>query len=248
MPDLWLPVLLSVLALALGGLLKGATGAGVPIIAVPVLALFFDVPTAVVTMLVPSLVANILQVWRYRANLKDSGFAGRFAAAGGIGGIAGSLMLTSMSPRILLLMVALVVLFYIGFRLARPGWQLPLVIARRASIPVGAVAGLLQGATGVSAPVSITFLSAAKLSRAGFVASISLFFVASTTSQFAVLAGSPLLTVNGLILSVGALVIILATMPLGEALARRVSPATFDRLILVLLTIVAVRILFSTGL
>ena len=245
MPEFWLGVVLSILALGLGGTIKGATGAGVPIVAVPIMALFFDVQTAVIIMLLPSLVANILQGWKYRKHLAESGFSWRFAAAGAVGGFVGSLMLTNISPQVLLLMVAVVVVLYIGFRLARPGWRLPLTTARRIALPVGALAGTLQGATGVSAPVSITFLNATGLPRAGFVAVISLFFVASTTSQITVLASYDVLTLNGLMLSSGALAIILATMPIGEALAKRVSPTLFDRLILVLLTLVAARILLG---
>lgn len=39
--------------LLLGGILKGATGAGAPLLAVPAIALLFDVPFAIVVMVIP---------------------------------------------------------------------------------------------------------------------------------------------------------------------------------------------------
>ena len=56
------------------------------------------------------------------------------------------------------------------------------------------------------------------------------------------LVGYDILTWHGLVISTGAFLVILAATPLGEALALRLSPALFDRLILVLLAVIAVNI------
>ena len=42
------------IAFAMGGILKGATGAGAPIIAIPVLALLYNVQFAVAVFIIPS--------------------------------------------------------------------------------------------------------------------------------------------------------------------------------------------------
>lgn len=241
----WPPLLAAIAALAFGGVLKGATGAGFPLIAVPVIALAYDVPTAVVVMLLPSLLANAWQAWRYRAHLPQTGFAGRFAAAGLGGAVAGTALLARVPGSALMLAVAALVLLYIGFRLARPGWAMPAPVARRLAAPAGLTAGLLQGATGISAPVSLTFLNACRLPRPVFVATVSAFFVASTAAQIGALALHGMLTLPGLALSAAALGIILATMPLGERLARHVPPRLFDRLILALLAVIALRLILA---
>ena len=44
-----------------GGILKGATGAGAPIIAIPILTFLFDVPTAVASFTLPNLLSNLWQ-------------------------------------------------------------------------------------------------------------------------------------------------------------------------------------------
>lgn len=241
-PAMWLPLLCAVLALSLGGILKGATGAGAPVVAVPAIALFFGVPAAVVVMMMPNLLSNAWQFWRYRRHLPEGGFAWWFAGAGFGGAILGTQLLAHAPPDFLLHMVAAGVYLFIVFRILRPGWVLPMAAARRAVLPVGVAAGVLQGATGVSAPISITFLNALALPRPVFIAAISLFFFAMTVAQIPALAAYGLLTPPDLLVSMGALLVILASMPLGEALARRFSPAHFNRLILLLLTAIALRI------
>lgn len=242
----WLPLSLSILALAFGGLLKGATGAGVPILAVPLIALFYDIQTAVVVMTLPSLLANVLQAWRYRAHLPEAGFAGRMAVSGVLGAALGTVLLAHVAQRLLLLAVAGLVLAFVGFRLLRPGWQLSRATARRLAVPAGLAAGTLQGATGISAPVSLTFLNACRLPRPVFIAVVSTYFVTSTAMQIVGLAFLGLLTVHGLALSAGALALILVMMPIGEAVGRRIPAAHFDTIILVLLTAIAMRILMTS--
>ena len=55
-------------AFALGGTLKGATGAGAPIITIPVIAAFYDVRIAVIIMVIPNLLTNISQIYQFRKN------------------------------------------------------------------------------------------------------------------------------------------------------------------------------------
>ena len=44
------------LAFAIGGVIKGATGAGAPLIAVPVMTSFFDIRFAVAVFVLPNLI------------------------------------------------------------------------------------------------------------------------------------------------------------------------------------------------
>ena len=232
-------------ALALGGILKGATGAGAPIVAVPVIALYFDVPTAVSVMVLPNFTTNLIQSWKYRASLPEGGFPWLFAGGGFLGAWLGTIMLAHAAPKLLLAMVACVVFLYIAFRLMRPDWALPMAAARRVVLPVSTVAGVLQRATGVSAPVSITFLNAMKPERSVFVATISLFFLSMTLVQIPAMIWYGLLTPERAVGSGMALVPLLAAMPVGSALARRLPKEVFDKAILALLAVVAARLAWS---
>ncbi|MEQ5868881.1 sulfite exporter TauE/SafE family protein [Sagittula sp. NFXS13] len=231
------------LALMMGGILKGATGAGGPVVAVPVIALFFDVPTAVSVMVLPNFCTNLLQTISYRSSLPGGAFAWLFAGGGLVGAWLGTVMLAHVAPHILLMMVAIMVLLYVAFRLARPDWTLGRGTADRTVLPAGVLAGVLQGATGLSAPVSITFLNAMRLERVVFAATISLFFLAMTLIQIPTMIWYELLTPVRALASAAALVPLMGAMPLGAWLARRLDKATFDRVILLLLTVIALKLL-----
>jgi hypothetical protein len=229
-------------AIALGGLLKGATGAGAPVVAVPVLALFFDVQLAVAVMVMPNLLSNLGQAWAYRRALLEPRFTWTFALTGAVGVGLGTVLLATVEPRYLMLAVALAVFLFIGFRLARPDWGLGFAAARRIVAPVGLAAGALQGATGISAPVSLTFLNAMRLPRENFVATVSVFFAVITAVQVPVMWGYGLLDGRRLLYSLAAIVPLMALMPVGARLARLVPARVFDRLILVLLGVIAARL------
>lgn len=228
--------------LLLGGILKGAVGAGSPVIGVPVIALFNGVPFAVAVFVLPNLMTNIVQGWQYRRSLFSPRFALAFAASGAVGAAIGSVMLANLASETLMLFVAVAVFGFIGFRVAKPGWTLQTRLANRLVVPVGMVGGVLQGAGGISAPVSVTFLSAMKPGREGFIATISVFFIAMSLVQVPALIGLGILTTERALLSVLAMIPLFAGMPLGAWLARKFSAAVFDRTILALLFVIAVKL------
>lgn len=232
----------ALISLAIGGILKGATGAGTPVLAVPVMAMFFGVDVAVVTMLIPNLVNNFWQGWQYRDSVMPRRFMVVFVVAGMVGVVIGTWLLVSLSPTILMLMVAFGVFSYIAFRLARPEWQVPERLHQVLATPVGVMSGVLQGASGVSAPVSITFLNAMRLTRPVFIGTISWFFAWMTVAQLPALALSGVLTWERMGYSLGALALISAFMPVGGMIGKRISRETFDRALLALLFLIAVKI------
>ena len=59
-------------AFALGGIVKGATGAGSPIVAIPVLTIFFDAKLAVAVMAVPNLFSNIYQIKQFKKSINNT--------------------------------------------------------------------------------------------------------------------------------------------------------------------------------
>ena len=233
------------LGFALGGILKGATGAGAPILAIPLMAIFYNVPFAVAVFVVPTLAANLWQVWKYRAQILPAEFSLRFSGLGAIGAGLGTLALASFSSEFLKLVVAGAVIIYVSFRILNPGWKLSYERGLALSAPVAGIAGILQGASGVSAPVSITFLNAMRLQRETFMPTISAFFLVTAVVQAPLLYQFGFLTWERFWLSCAATVVLLVFMPLGAVLAKRISREVFDRIILTLLTLLACRLIYE---
>jgi len=231
-------------ALALGGTIKGATGAGAPVVAVPVIAAFFDVRLAVIIMATPNCLTNIRQLWQYWPHRMHDGLDVRFAVSGAAGAILGTIFLATLPIRILTLGIALAVTAYIALRVMHPNFRVSRSRAWRWALPAGIAAGTLHGAAGISAPVSVSFLNAMRLERPTFIATISVFFFAMSLVQLPTLAVTGLMTAELFALSLLAVLPILAFMPIGAWLAKKLSAEGFDRLVLIMLSVLAMRLLY----
>lgn len=224
-----------VVAIAVGAFIKGATGGGLPQIAIPVMAVFLGVEHAVVVMTIPGVIANGWLVWTHRHEAGQTHDLPGMLAAGTVGAVVGTLLLSSVDGRWLSAALALVITAYIALALVRPGFTIPARVTRLGSPPVGLVAGGLQGATGISGPLLTTWLHGFGLKPRAFVFAASTLFLVFAVGQAVTLAGVGLYTTERVVQSVLALLPILVALPLGSAAARRLSPQTFQRVVLVLL-------------
>ena len=238
-------LLIAFFFLALAGLVKGAIGAGAPVIAVPALIMLYDVKTAVALMLMPNLLVNIWQVWQFRSSLLSPRFAALFAVAGGLGAGVGSWLLSFLNPEILSTMVAVGVFAFVGLRVLKPDWVLSKNLAMKLAVPLGGVAGILQGATGISAPVSISFINAMRFDRSEFIATISIFFISMTMVQIPALLTLEIVDGQFLLWSLAALVPIVLGLPIGRMLIERFAKEVFDRIILGFLLALAVKLIID---
>ena len=231
-------------AFALGGILKGATGAGAPIITIPVIAAFYDVRIAVIIMVIPNLLTNIGQLYQFRKTILPSFFTVSFALGGGIGAFLGTILLVSLPIKILTLSVAIIVIIYILLKIAVPSWKLVYGKAKKLVFIMGAGGGILQGSAGLSAPISITFLNSMKLERNQFIPTISVYFGVMSIFQMPTLYYYDFLNIEIIIVSIMSTVVLMCFMPLGSWIAKSISKETFDKVTLILLGFIALRIIY----
>ena len=231
-------------AFALGGILKGATGAGAPIITIPVIAAFYDVRIAVIIMVIPNLLTNIGQLYQFRKTILPSFFTVSFALGGGIGAFLGTILLVSLPIKILTLSVAIIVIIYILLKIAVPSWKLVYGKAKKLVFIMGAGGGILQGSAGLSAPISITFLNSMKLERNQFIPTISVYFGVMSIFQMPTLYYYDFLNIEIIILSIMSTIVLMCFMPLGSWIAKSISKETFDKVTLILLGFIALRIIY----
>ena len=232
-------------AFAMGGILKGATGVGAPLIAVPVMTSFVDIRFAVAVFVVPNLVTNLIQSVIYRRALNNRSFLLILCLSAGVGAFAGSLMLYRASGGALEMVMVGLVLFYVGFRLYKPNWQLSMPMARKLNMPMGFLAGFLQGAFGISAPATLTFLNAIKFERTEFIIIVSVFFMTMSLTQLPTLLYLEIMQTEHLVLGLLAMIPLLGFMPVGAFILRRATTDLFDKVILIVLVGVAIRLLWA---
>jgi|TARA_R110002020_G_scaffold87350_2_gene215544 uncharacterized membrane protein YfcA len=239
-------MLIAFITLLAAGIVKGAIGSGVPVIVVPVLTMLYDVQLAIAVLVAPNLISNALQVWQYRRHLLPLRFLAAFSIAGGLGIVLGTWGLVVLSAEILSLAVASAIVLYLIIKVLKRRVALPFDVAKRMVVPVGLLAGILQGAAGMSAPASVTFLNAMQLERRVYIGSISVFFVAITCVQIPALLSAGILTAERFLFSVIALVTLVVAMPFGASLGKRLPHRWFDNLIMLLLAGIACKIFIDT--
>lgn len=233
------------ITLACGGILKGATGAGAPILAVPAMAALYDVRFAIVIMTVPNIVTNFTQLWQNRQHALKPSFLIPFLLAASMGVVAGSWILVGLDARSMSLIVALAVLLYLVLRLTNSKWHLNTALATKLAAPFGFLSGILQGSAGISAPVSVSFINAMRLERRVFMTTVSMLFVTFGAIQLTTLSLMGVVTPMGFLLSCAAVLPMFLGMPLGAFIGSNVSRTTFDRLIMLLLAALAARMLWE---
>jgi uncharacterized membrane protein YfcA len=234
------------LALGAGGLVKGATGMGLPLIALPILTAFLGIQHAVALICLPVAVTNIWQVWRFRAAMWEGYFLPAMLISG-IGGVAvGTWLIVSAPERALSLTLAILVFVYIGLRLGNPNFIVTRRWGKRLAPIFGFAAGALQGATGISSPVGVTFIHAMRLGRAAHVFAVSAMFLLYTCVQVPALVIAGVLTWQIALEGLIAIIPAFLTMPVGNWLASRASQATFDRIVMALLAALALELAWSS--
>lgn len=230
-------------ALAVGAVVKGATGMGLPLIALPVLATTFGLQHAVGIMAIVQVFTNSAQIWQFRAARHHEAmrFLPVFLVAGGIGVLAGTWLLSSLPERVLVLSLGVLLLAYFVLKISRPHLSVGPVAARRFGPPAGFGSGVLQGATGISAPIGVTFIHAMGLGRDAHVYAVSAMFLVLGVVQLPALVMAGIMQPFWVVEALFAMLPIIIFMPLGQKLAGKLSRAAFDRMILIFLGLMGLK-------
>jgi uncharacterized protein len=238
---------LIVLALGAGAIAKGATGMGLPLIAIPVLASYLGLPHAVSVMLIPIIATNSWQAWRFRneGRAADLRFLLPMCIAGSVGMVLGTYALAELDERSLMLLLGLVLLCYVGFRLIQPDFVLGPTLGYRIAAPAGLAAGVLQGAAGLSSPAVITFIHAMRLPYRPHVFAVSVIFLVLGLVQLPSLAVNGILQWRWVAEGVFALLPALLFMPVGQRIGAAISKKAFDRLMLGFIGLMGLKMLLG---
>lgn len=229
-------------AIALGGLAKGVTGLGLPLIAVPVLAGFLGVERAVVIMVIPGFVSNVWMVWAYRKEALESRDLASYCIASVFGAALGTWLLASLDERVLSLLLAAWVGIYFVIRMVNPAFKIGPEQSRYLSPAVGLASGASQGATGVAGPIVGIWFHALALPPRTYVFTVSVAFLVASIAQLVSIAGFGLFKDGRWIEGLFALIPIAIALPLGIRLARLISRRVFDAAVLGLLFVMGVRL------
>ena len=240
----YLELLLIVGAFVFGGLCKGISGVGVPIVAVPVIASVTDITLAIILIAIPSVAPNFYQVWRFKTSWTRPFPLGTLCLASVIGSGIGVLILLKVDPEMLSKILGLVIISYCAIRRWQP-LNLSDRMTRALAAPTGLLAGLAGGTTGVSAPVVMMYMSAIDLVRGSFIFGISVYFIAMGSGQFVWLSLAGLMTWKLAFASALTLIPLALGMSLGQRIGEHVSHSQFEKIIQLILLVLGLKLVLN---
>jgi len=240
-------IVLLTLALGVGAIMKGATGMGLPAVATPVLAVYLGVPHAIAVLTVPIIATNFRQAWQFRACRATTTFLAPMLFAGAIGIVVGTIALKILPAAWSSLFLGLALSAYIAHRLLRPTFALGREAGSRLALPVGALAGAVQGATGISSPIGVPFIHSMKLPRHELIFAVAAMFLVFSIVQLPVMAYAGLYEARFLLEGLIAVVPVLIFMPVSSWLGRILKPKLFDYLFLLVLSVIAGSLIYSAS-
>ena len=230
-----LEILIVVGATFLAGFVKGVTGMGHPLVAVPIVSLFLSVEEAVVLVALPNFLSNIALCVETRASIPETRDLPRFLGAGMPAAVVGVWALLAVPPDALRIVLAVAIFTFVFQKLRQPDLMIPPATATRFAPVAGAVAGLFQGGIGISGPIVAPWFQCYRLAQAPYIFSIAASFGMTGAVQIVVLA------LRGgfdgrLFLALLAIPSSLAAIWVGARVRRRLSGAIFEQLVLLVLS------------
>jgi uncharacterized membrane protein YfcA len=219
----------------LGAFVKSVTGMGYPLIAVPLITLVLGIEDAVVIVAAPNLAANAVLCFGARHGSDDARDLGALVGWGFAGAFLGTLALVNVPEDPLLIVLAATIVAFVVNSVRSPQLAVDLATSRRWSPVVGGVAGVMQGAVGVSGPVVATWLHGYRLPKDTYVFSVTAIFGVSGAVQFGLLLAAGEVTARRFVVSALAFVPVLAMVPIGTRLRARLGGSGFERAVLAVL-------------
>ncbi len=235
------PLLLVVVSIMLfAGLVHGTLGLGFPMVATPMLAVSFDVRSAILITLLPTVAVNLMSIWNSRETL---GNVRRFLPLTGftlVGSVFGAYILATTDPDPFRLVLAGLILLYLSTTRSTRisfGWiNNHLLIAM---LVFGLLAGLSGGTTNVMVAILIIFFLSLDVSRSTMVPALNSCFLAGKISQIVVLSTTGLVSLSLMIETAPLAIAAVIALQAGQKLRETIALDVYRRILQVLLAVLA---------
>lgn len=230
-------------ALMLGGVVKGALGVGLPLVAVPLLSLVLPAPHAIGSLVVPVLGSNLGQAVRGGRWLESLHRFGFLISAQVLATVLTVRLTLSLPTRQLDILLAFALLASVAMVALKPAIQPRPEHANKVGILVGLFAGMLAGVSSLTGPAIISYLTALKLDREAFVRSISIIYLCGALPLYAAMLAFGSTGWKEVSFSAAAVLPTAVGLFFGTMLRSKVGELLFRRALLLFLTVISVVLL-----
>jgi uncharacterized membrane protein YfcA len=242
--SLLISITIAVVALLFGGFSKGLIGMGLPMVAIPILTLLFDLQSAIAITLVPSMLTNIVVLARLPKSWSVIQKAAPLMIFGMLGILLGSYFLVHINQYILMAVLGAVILIFV----ITSFFSLLPTLKRKLWLDgvFGLIGGTLQGASGASGPIVSMYMLQMKISRNEFLFLMNSFFMAINIVQLITIYQLGLYKGVVAYYALGGLVPVLLALAVAMEVQKRISDTFFRNFVLVVTGISGLVLLYKS--
>jgi len=235
------------LALLLGGVVKGITGIGVPLVAMPILSQFLPIKLAVLLLSMPIILGNIPQALEGGEMLSTVRTIAAPIVGTVLGNIVGVAILLSLNAHhaqaasgALLIVAAALMLSAPKLKLS-PGMQMPVGLA------LGFGAALMESIASVPGPLLATYLIATGATGRAFTKRIAIILVVSIVTLVTTFSGAAHASAVDLLVSAAASIPAIIGMWLARPVRDKLPPRAFRMVVLLFVLVAAAQMIWKSG-
>ncbi|ALX15739.1 sulfite transporter TauE/SafE [Burkholderia cepacia JBK9] len=234
-------------ALLLGGMAKGITGIGVPLIAMPILSQFLPIRHAVLLLSMPIILGNIPQALEGGQVLATARKIAAPIVGTVIGNVVGVAILLSLNPGHAQAASGALLIVAATLMLAAPKLNLPPAWQKPVGFALGFGAALMESIASVPGPLLATYLISSGATGRVFTKQIAIILVVSIVTLITTFSGAAHASGADLAISAAASLPAIAGMWLVRPLRDKMSPKLFRMVVLLFVLIAASQMIWKSG-
>lgn len=232
-------VLLYTVIIGFAAAVHGTIGIGFPLIATPLLALLSDVRSAILMLVIPTLLINLGNIFKGGRWDRSIAVYWPLAVYGMIGSFIGTRMLIVVPPESFRPLLAAMLVLYLNAERIGVGFGWVQRHPRFAQAFFGLAGGILAGTVNVMLPALIIYALEVRMSKTVTIQVFNFCFLFGKLTQGAVLAQAGLMTTAVLNASAPLAGLALAVMLLGMRVREKIPAPTYRRWLRRLLAMLA---------
>ena len=233
------------IALGLGAVVKSIAGAGLPLVAVPFMAIFLGVEHAVIVIQVPNIVSNLWLIYTNRSKIKETPLHLELVIPSAVAVFIGVWFLSSADRDLTGLLFAGFLGIFLVLIWLKPEFKLSGLTNKIVTPVVSVLGGFVQGSAGASHPIYSPLLYSLRLSREGFLLYSGLLFGSFNIIQVVGMLIFGMFTLQHFWQGLVALIPLFIFQYAGMKFSSRVSPALSNKMVLVILIAIELKLVWD---
>ena len=234
------------LILFLASIVHGSIGFGFGMISTAVVALFADIQTTILFMLIPTMVANIMSILsegKFFEALKKFWFILLLMI---VGSTLGTILLIHINSEYFKLLLAFIILVYLLQSFVRINASFITIYPKTSTYGLGIFGGMISGLTNVVAPLMIIYTLELKYTRKDTIQLSNLCFLFTKIGQIAVFIYFGSFTMEAFNISMMTLIGVFIGMFIGAKIKRMIDARFYTKILKMLLFFIAVTLVYQT--